>query len=160
MFCFFFVQHKTKVSKFVFCTSVRINLTRFVCGDDAIVPTSIWRTVGRDGLPENVGQNWEFVATLLSPFRTQQHHALQLRRGAVPFPSNTCGSSTRLCLSPHMASSSSAADVSITREQLTKYFHLPITDVAKELGICATMLKKICRKNGIPRWPHRKVFIS
>lgn len=54
--------------------------------------------------------------------------------------------------------SSSAADVSITREQLTKYFHLPITDVAKELGICATMLKKICRKNGIPRWPHRKVL--
>eukprot|EP01132_Coremiostelium_polycephalum_P007585 gene7585-9326_t len=42
-------------------------------------------------------------------------------------------------------------------EQLSKYFHLPINDVAKELGICATMLKKICRRNGIPRWPHRKI---
>jgi hypothetical protein len=34
---------------------------------------------------------------------------------------------------------------------------MPINDVAKELGICATMLKKICRRNGIPRWPHRKI---
>ncbi|KYQ89275.1 RWP-RK domain-containing protein [Tieghemostelium lacteum] len=42
-------------------------------------------------------------------------------------------------------------------EQLSKYFHLPINDVAKELGICATMLKKICRRNSIPRWPHRKI---
>lgn len=50
-----------------------------------------------------------------------------------------------------------SATTTITFEQLTKYFHLPINDVAKELGICATMLKKICRKNGIPRWPHRKV---
>jgi hypothetical protein len=49
------------------------------------------------------------------------------------------------------------ATTTITFEQLTKYFHLPINDVAKELGICATMLKKICRKNGIPRWPHRKI---
>ncbi|KAF2075265.1 hypothetical protein CYY_003441 [Polysphondylium violaceum] len=42
-------------------------------------------------------------------------------------------------------------------DQLSKFFHLPINDVAKELGICATMLKKICRRNGIPRWPHRKI---
>eukprot|EP00026_Physarum_polycephalum_P006515 Phypoly_transcript_06560.p1 GENE.Phypoly_transcript_06560~~Phypoly_transcript_06560.p1 ORF type:complete len:420 (+),score=103.31 Phypoly_transcript_06560:282-1541(+) len=42
-------------------------------------------------------------------------------------------------------------------ETLSKYFHLPINDVAKELGVCATVLKKICRKNGIPRWPHRKI---
>jgi len=42
-------------------------------------------------------------------------------------------------------------------EVLSQYFHLPITEVAKTLGICATALKKICRKNGIPRWPARKV---
>jgi hypothetical protein len=109
-------------------------------------------------------QNWGFVAALLSPFRTQQHHAPQARRGASPIPTPFLPAPCGLCslsLSTPMASSSSAAaDVSITREQLTKYFHLPITDVAKELGICATMLKKICRKNGIPRWPHRKVFNS
>jgi len=42
-------------------------------------------------------------------------------------------------------------------EELAPYFHLPINQVSKELGICATVLKKICRKNGIPRWPHRKI---
>eukprot|EP01103_Thecamoeba_quadrilineata_P007566 TRINITY_DN17424_c0_g1_i1.p1 TRINITY_DN17424_c0_g1~~TRINITY_DN17424_c0_g1_i1.p1 ORF type:complete len:413 (-),score=83.26 TRINITY_DN17424_c0_g1_i1:297-1535(-) len=45
----------------------------------------------------------------------------------------------------------------INYEKLTEYFHLPINNVAKELGVCATVLKKICRRNGIPRWPHRKI---
>jgi len=45
----------------------------------------------------------------------------------------------------------------ITFEELSKFFHLPINQVAKELGVCATILKKICRRNGIPRWPHRKI---
>jgi hypothetical protein len=42
-------------------------------------------------------------------------------------------------------------------ERLSEYFHMPINDVSKELGICTTVLKKICRNLGIPRWPHRKV---
>eukprot|EP01120_Amphizonella_sp_Union-15-10_P015572 TRINITY_DN8043_c0_g1_i1.p1 TRINITY_DN8043_c0_g1~~TRINITY_DN8043_c0_g1_i1.p1 ORF type:complete len:227 (-),score=37.46 TRINITY_DN8043_c0_g1_i1:29-709(-) len=42
-------------------------------------------------------------------------------------------------------------------EDLSKYFHLPINVAAREIGVCATVLKKICRKNGIPRWPHRKI---
>jgi hypothetical protein len=42
-------------------------------------------------------------------------------------------------------------------EDLSQYFHLPINDVARDLGVCATVLKKICRKNGINRWPHRKI---
>eukprot|EP01119_Soliformovum_irregulare_P004552 TRINITY_DN1559_c0_g1_i1.p1 TRINITY_DN1559_c0_g1~~TRINITY_DN1559_c0_g1_i1.p1 ORF type:complete len:289 (-),score=43.53 TRINITY_DN1559_c0_g1_i1:101-967(-) len=45
----------------------------------------------------------------------------------------------------------------ITFEELSQFFHLPINQVAKELGVCATILKKICRRNGIPRWPHRKI---
>lgn len=45
----------------------------------------------------------------------------------------------------------------ISFEELSQYFHLPINQVAKELGVCATILKKICRRNGIPRWPHRKL---
>lgn len=42
-------------------------------------------------------------------------------------------------------------------QTLAQYFHLPITKAAEELGICPTVLKKICRKHGIPRWPHRKL---
>ena len=40
---------------------------------------------------------------------------------------------------------------------LSKYFHLPIVEAAKELGMCTTMLKKLCRRCGISRWPYRKV---
>eukprot|EP00727_Mastigamoeba_balamuthi_P012547 m51a1_g7915 hypothetical protein (336) ;mRNA; r:208521-210261 len=45
----------------------------------------------------------------------------------------------------------------ITREFLARYFHMPISQAAKELGVCTTMLKKMCRKNGVPRWPFRKI---
>jgi len=34
---------------------------------------------------------------------------------------------------------------------------LPIAAASREIGICATLLKKICRKYGIPRWPFRKL---
>ncbi|KAJ1471582.1 RWP-RK domain-containing protein [Baffinella frigidus] len=42
-------------------------------------------------------------------------------------------------------------------EELSKYFHLPEKAVAKELGICLTSLKKLCRSYGITRWPFRKL---
>ena len=42
-------------------------------------------------------------------------------------------------------------------EKLAKHFHLPINAAGRELGICPTVLKKICRKHGLTRWPHRKV---
>jgi|ERR1712137_33529 len=53
----------------------------------------------------------------------------------------------RLTIEPHH----------LTYDDLAKYFHQPINDVAQELGICATLLKKACRQNGIKRWPHRKI---
>lgn len=45
----------------------------------------------------------------------------------------------------------------IDLETLREHFHLPIIEVAKHLGVCTTILKKICRKHGIPRWPYRKL---
>jgi len=41
--------------------------------------------------------------------------------------------------------------------ELKEYFHMPINEVARELGICTTVIKKICRKNGVSRWPYRKL---
>ena len=47
----------------------------------------------------------------------------------------------------------------IELEELQTYFRLPEKEVAKRLGICLTSLKKVCRSNGIYRWPYRKVRV-
>mmetsp|Transcript_2732 Transcript_2732/g.10714 ORF Transcript_2732/g.10714 Transcript_2732/m.10714 type:complete len:342 (-) Transcript_2732:394-1419(-) len=46
---------------------------------------------------------------------------------------------------------------SLTLEELSANFHLPINDVARKLGLCVTVLKQRCREHGITRWPYRKV---
>ncbi|OWZ08751.1 putative extracellular protein [Phytophthora megakarya] len=43
------------------------------------------------------------------------------------------------------------------REYLRECFNMPIAAVARKFGICATLLKKICRRHGIQRWPHRQI---
>jgi hypothetical protein len=45
----------------------------------------------------------------------------------------------------------------LTVQDLSVHFNLPIADAAKKFGVCATVLKKICRSVGIPRWPYRKI---
>ncbi|KAF3330934.1 Protein RKD5 [Carex littledalei] len=42
-------------------------------------------------------------------------------------------------------------------EEIAKYFHLPLTEAAKELQICTSSLKAICRRYRIARWPQRKI---
>ena len=46
---------------------------------------------------------------------------------------------------------------SLTLDELSANFHLPINDVARKLGLCVTVLKQRCREHGITRWPYRKV---
>lgn len=46
----------------------------------------------------------------------------------------------------------------LTRELISKYFYMPITQAAKELNVGLTLLKKRCRDLGIRRWPHRKLM--
>ena len=45
----------------------------------------------------------------------------------------------------------------LSLEQLSGYFHLPINEAATQLGVCPTVLKKMCRNKGVDRWPHRKI---
>ncbi|POM64237.1 RWP-RK domain containing hypothetical protein [Phytophthora palmivora] len=40
---------------------------------------------------------------------------------------------------------------------LRPHFEKPLAEVANIFGICMTLMKKICRKNGVPRWPHRQI---
>ncbi|KAL4171916.1 hypothetical protein KRP22_007092 [Phytophthora ramorum] len=63
-------------------------------------------------------------------------------------PSSKSGASSR----PNMTASSS-----ITLDMLRPHFEEPLAKVAASFGICVTLLKKICRRHGIARWPHRQI---
>ncbi|KAM2033637.1 hypothetical protein ACFX1T_015490 [Malus domestica] len=45
----------------------------------------------------------------------------------------------------------------LSRQTISQYFYMPITQAAKELNVGLTLLKKRCRELGIRRWPHRKL---
>ncbi|WVZ09760.1 hypothetical protein V8G54_014290 [Vigna mungo] len=46
----------------------------------------------------------------------------------------------------------------LSRETISEYFYMPITQAARELNVGLTLLKKRCRELGIRRWPHRKLM--
>lgn len=48
----------------------------------------------------------------------------------------------------------------MTLKDICQLFDLPIEQAAKEMKVCVTVLKKICRKGSLRRWPHRKVIES
>ena len=51
--------------------------------------------------------------------------------------------------------STTGTDIDI--DVLRSVYNMPIEQAAKQLGVCVTVLKRICRRKGIPRWPYRKV---
>ena len=42
-------------------------------------------------------------------------------------------------------------------DKVRKYFHLPMIEASNKLGLCLSMFKKLCRMNGIARWPYRQI---
>jgi hypothetical protein len=45
----------------------------------------------------------------------------------------------------------------VSLEDIQKNFDYPLQDAAKRLGVCPSVLKRLCRVHGIKRWPYRKV---
>jgi hypothetical protein len=45
----------------------------------------------------------------------------------------------------------------ISLEDLGSHFHLTFDVAAKELGVCQTSLKKVCRNLGVKKWPGRTI---
>merc|ERR1711998_598693 len=44
-----------------------------------------------------------------------------------------------------------------SERRLIDYFYMPLKQVGVKLGVCTTTLKRICRDNGVGRWPYRKL---
>jgi hypothetical protein len=51
----------------------------------------------------------------------------------------------------------SNATRNINFDMLQPYFERPLQQAADSFGVCTTLLKKICRRNGISNWPYRKI---
>jgi hypothetical protein len=75
----------------------------------------------------------------------------------LPLSSTTTAINT-VATTTTTASSVATAVTPITLDDLRRYFHLPIADVAKQLSTCTTALKKICRKLNISKWPYRQIL--
>ncbi|KAJ1684983.1 hypothetical protein LUZ63_016373 [Rhynchospora breviuscula] len=46
----------------------------------------------------------------------------------------------------------------LTLDDITRLFNIPITEAASILGVSTSVLKRLCRKNGIARWPYRQLL--
>lgn len=46
----------------------------------------------------------------------------------------------------------------LSKEVLEAHYHLPMAEVAKKFEVCMTYFKKVCRQNGVKRWPYRQVM--
>ena len=44
----------------------------------------------------------------------------------------------------------------ITLEEMERYYHLPAYEAARRMGIGLTILKRLCRKFGVQRWPYQR----
>ncbi|KAG6615410.1 RWP-RK domain [Phytophthora cinnamomi] len=73
-------------------------------------------------------------------------------------PSGSPTSLVKQHMMPPMPHAGGAVNVKdLTLNELRPHFNKPMAVVAKELGVCITLMKKICRRNGLVRWPHRRI---
>ena len=89
----------------------------------------------------------------------QTHMNRQGGVGESKVNGNGNGTNTVITINSHGSIGSQKSSISrnIKIDDLRSYFHLPIVEVAKQLGICTTLLKRVCRTNKIKKWPYRQI---
>ncbi|PWA90234.1 RWP-RK domain-containing protein [Artemisia annua] len=48
--------------------------------------------------------------------------------------------------------------MALSREEIARYYHIPISQATRKFNIGVSLLKRQCRKLGIKRWPSRKLI--
>ncbi|KAH6804720.1 hypothetical protein C2S51_032967 [Perilla frutescens var. frutescens] len=89
-----------------------------------------------------------------SPHQTSGGDGQTSQEGGLNQPEEE-GNGVRLTKS-YIASQRERAG-NMTLKDLEKYFHLPMSVASKEMKLCPSAIKSICRKGGLKRWPHRKI---
>eukprot|EP00698_Gefionella_okellyi_P024029 TRINITY_DN836_c5_g1_i1.p1 TRINITY_DN836_c5_g1~~TRINITY_DN836_c5_g1_i1.p1 ORF type:complete len:333 (+),score=65.66 TRINITY_DN836_c5_g1_i1:53-1000(+) len=49
------------------------------------------------------------------------------------------------------------APIHLSLAQIARYINIPIPEAAKNLNVCVSILKRLCRDYGMRRWPFRKI---
>ena len=57
----------------------------------------------------------------------------------------------------HVVDDELLTPIVVTPEALRAFFDKPLHEAARSLGICATAVKRICRKMGIKEWPFQRI---
>ena len=60
----------------------------------------------------------------------------------------------------HLEATGGRRSAPVTGQTLREHFHLPLHTVAQKFGMCTTAFKKMCRRLGIAKWPHRQVDLG
>lgn len=100
--------------------------------------------------------------TSLSPLVLAQHassmtHQRLQQPAAVQRMTVTAPPSPEPTLLPPQTRVITNASRNITFAMLQPHFERPLQEAALHFGVCTTLLKNICRKNGIKNWPFRRI---
>ncbi|XP_065849934.1 uncharacterized protein [Euphorbia lathyris] len=94
-----------------------------------------------EALCVGIGNLWEENATSEEPSDSEE---------VRPAPRNRERASRNLAEQRQRAARMNLRD-------LKDYFDIPINQASRQLNLCPTVVKKICRRNGMSRWPYRKI---
>lgn len=109
-------------------------------------------------LPRSSSQYAPTVPRLASQYAPQVHQAYTpVHQAYTPPQSLDCAQPCQPSQPRAVQRPRRNTQADLTEQDLQQYFHLPMKEAANKLEICLSLLKKSCRRLGIPRWPARKL---